>query len=136
MPKKKPLSSTKDMSVMISGRTDSVDPAAIPWRIRQAMWVLYELLVAAPMVEPRRRTQQPSITGRRPKAMERGKIKKQPEDASVPVSRNGPPEQRTQGHDHARVSSEVDYLLGCLALRSVQLYEDSKNWSKSSNKDK
>jgi hypothetical protein len=58
--------------------TDSVAPAAIPCRIRQAMCVLYDWLTPAPTTEPRRRMVQPRRIGRRPNTMDNGRIRKAP----------------------------------------------------------
>lgn len=58
--------------------TDSVAPVAIPCKMRHAMCSWNERLVAAPIVLPTSRIQQPSKIGRRPKTMHNGKIMKAP----------------------------------------------------------
>jgi hypothetical protein len=58
--------------------TDSVAPVAIPCKMRHAMCSWNDRLIAAPIVLPTSRRQQPSKIGRRPKTMHKGKIMKAP----------------------------------------------------------
>jgi hypothetical protein len=115
--------------------TDSVAPVAIPCKMRHAICSWNDRLVAAPIVLPTSRKQQPMKIGRRPKTMHKGKIMKAPTPKSahpsITILHRSP---LTQRHDQTRIGRQLYNLLSRVSITRILLDEEGQYRTRASNK--